>query len=79
MTEIMIGKPGYPKTLLDPNVVADAIVNQILLGQSGQIFLPPHMNLLSGFRGLPAWLQERIRGSFRKVQQSGWSEMDYTR
>jgi len=79
MTEMMIGQPGYPKTLLDPHDVADAIVHQILLGQSGQIFLPANLSLLSGIKGFPTWLQEKIRGGMRKVQRSGWSEADYTR
>jgi len=67
MTANMQGQPGFPKKLLEPKEVADAIVAQVLLGQSGQIFLPRTLSLASGIKGYPTWLQDRFRGRLAKV------------
>jgi all-trans-retinol dehydrogenase (NAD+) len=45
--------------LLNPEEVADAVVNQILSGRSGQIYLPSSMSFpAAGIRAFPIWIQE---------------------
>ena len=49
--------------ILEPATVADAIVDQVVSGYSGQLILPGRLGLLSGMRGFPGWLQEGMRDS----------------
>ena len=57
-------KPWQP--LLEPETVSNAVVNQVLKGESAQIILPERYNLTgSGLRGFPNWLQEIIRAAHR--------------
>jgi hypothetical protein len=67
MNEAFIGREEFPKDYLEPETVASAIVAQILSGQSAQIFLPGKLRLLSGIRGFPTWMQEKIRRQGSKV------------
>ncbi|KAJ9640912.1 hypothetical protein H2199_005580 [Coniosporium tulheliwenetii] len=46
--------------MLDPEVVADAMVKQIFKGESAQIILPENMKNAAGLRGGPTWLQELL-------------------
>ena len=48
---------------LEPETVADAIVNQLYSGYGGQLILPSRLSILSGARGFPSWLQESLRNS----------------
>ncbi|KAF5599098.1 pectate lyase 1 [Fusarium pseudocircinatum] len=49
--------------LQEPNDVAEAILDHVLNGRRGNLFLPGYAGLLSGIRGFPAWMQEMIRDS----------------
>ncbi|KAF5569392.1 retinal short-chain dehydrogenase reductase [Fusarium phyllophilum] len=44
--------------LQEPNDVAEAVVDHVLNGRRGDLFLPGYAGLLSGIRGFPAWMQE---------------------
>jgi all-trans-retinol dehydrogenase (NAD+) len=48
---------------IDPEMVANAVVKQILSKKSGQVILPSWMGFLSGIRGFPWWFQEVARDS----------------
>jgi len=51
--------------ILNPQVVADAVVKQILNGRSGQIVLAPGIGAgVSSLRGFPMWIQETLRRLF---------------
>lgn len=53
-------KPWQP--LLEPETVSNAVVNQVLKGESAQIILPERYALTGSYlRGFPNWLQEMIR------------------
>ncbi|KAL9616608.1 MAG: hypothetical protein Q9160_008553 [Pyrenula sp. 1 TL-2023] len=41
--------------------VANAVVGQLLRGESGQLFVPGRMCLMAGLRGFPTWMAEGIR------------------
>jgi len=47
--------------LIDPEVIADAVVGQVLACRGGQLVLPGSLNLLACIRSFPNWLQEIIR------------------
>jgi all-trans-retinol dehydrogenase (NAD+) len=47
--------------IINPEIVANATVQQILTGQSGQICLPKWMGIASLARGFPWWIQEIVR------------------
>ncbi|EWZ28647.1 short chain dehydrogenase/reductase [Fusarium oxysporum Fo47] len=63
LLEEHLQKGPFKDQLLDPNIVTDAIVTQILRGKSGQVFLPNSHSFISGIRGFPVWLQELLRSS----------------
>jgi len=48
--------------LLDPQEVADAVVNQVFSAKSGQLFLPKRISIITGVNGWPIWMQELLRG-----------------
>lgn len=55
--------------LLEPKTVADIIVQQILSGKSGQLFIPQSTSVLIPLvRGLPTWLQEFLRDSVARSE-----------
>jgi hypothetical protein len=56
---------GSPIT--EPQVVADAVVNQIASASSGQLFLPATMRNASFIRAMPNWIQESIRKTTSKA------------
>jgi all-trans-retinol dehydrogenase (NAD+) len=43
-------------TVLDPQVVADAVVKQVLSGRGRQIVLAPGVELIATIRAWPSWL-----------------------
>ncbi|KAJ5167009.1 uncharacterized protein N7482_005790 [Penicillium canariense] len=55
---------------LEPETVADAIVEQLYSGQGGQLILPARFSLITGIRGFPSWLQELIRDALTSSRQS---------
>ncbi|OBR15566.1 Short-chain dehydrogenase [Colletotrichum higginsianum IMI 349063] len=52
---------------LEPETVADAIVKQVLSGESGQIVLPAYGNMLTALRAFPHWYQHKLRGESKKL------------
>lgn len=46
---------------LEPERVANAIVKQILSGNSGQVMIPSELGVAALIRTLPNWMQERVR------------------
>ncbi|KAI1024917.1 hypothetical protein LB504_009755 [Fusarium proliferatum] len=53
----------FQDPLQEPNDAAEAIVDHVLKGRRGDLFLPGYAGFLSGIRGFPAWIQEMIRDS----------------
>jgi len=47
-------------TVLDPVVVADAIVKQIISGKGKQLILGADTSLVAGIRGWPHWLAQTV-------------------
>ena len=54
---------GIKGPLIDPQLVADNVVEQIIKAEGGQIFLPRMIKLVSLYRGIPNWIQEFVRAS----------------
>ncbi|KAJ9145239.1 Dehydrogenase reductase sdr family member 8 [Coniochaeta hoffmannii] len=52
---------------LRPETVAEAVVRQVLSGESGQVVLPGLGNLLSGMAGWPLWLQHGLRLRYQSL------------
>ncbi|KAH8910903.1 dehydrogenase/reductase SDR family member 8 [Coniochaeta sp. PMI_546] len=52
---------------LHPATVADAIVRQVLRGESGQVVVPGLGNLLSGIAGWPLWVQHGMRAKYQSL------------
>lgn len=53
--------------LIDPQTVADDVVNQIIKAEGGQIFLPRTVKVVSFYRGVPNWTQELARAGPSKA------------
>ncbi|KAF7557593.1 hypothetical protein G7Z17_g518 [Cylindrodendrum hubeiense] len=63
MNAHLVDSPGFKEHVIEPDVVANVVVEQILQGRSGQIILPKWQSITSGIRMLPHWMQESIRDS----------------
>jgi all-trans-retinol dehydrogenase (NAD+) len=62
MIEDLLKVRKFNDVLLEPQPVADAIVEQILKGESGQVILPKSFNISAPLvRAFPSWLQEKTR------------------
>ncbi|KAF2274224.1 dehydrogenase/reductase SDR family member 8 precursor [Westerdykella ornata] len=53
--------------IIEPQVVADAVVKQIASATGGQVFLPNTVSTVSHLRGLPNWFQEAFRATVGSV------------
>lgn len=51
----------FKMPIMGPEVVSEAVVQQILSQSSGQVILPPRNSALSCLRAAPIWLQEIAR------------------
>lgn len=47
--------------VLEPQDVADKVVERVLACEGGQVFLPEGVGRVSLLRGVPNWVQERVR------------------
>ncbi len=52
---------------LEPETVAQVIVEKVLSGKSGQVILPGFGGLLAGMRAWPHWMQIRMRANGEKL------------
>jgi NAD(P)-dependent dehydrogenase (short-subunit alcohol dehydrogenase family) len=55
----------------EPQVVADAVIRQIVDATGGQVFLPSSVSDSVILRALPNWLQEVIRANVSSVVLNG--------
>ncbi|KAJ9666415.1 hypothetical protein H2201_003337 [Coniosporium apollinis] len=60
VNELLRRKPidGF---MLNADTVADAVVDQVLKGESAQLVLPERYNWVPSIRGFPSWLQQGLR------------------
>ncbi|OBT75446.1 hypothetical protein VF21_05723 [Pseudogymnoascus sp. 05NY08] len=61
------GQGKFKPLLLEPEPVVETIMNHILSGNSGQIFLPGRYSVGAALRGWPAWMQEAVRSTQQNV------------
>jgi short-subunit dehydrogenase len=54
---------------LEPSTVAEAIVRQVLKGESGQLVLPAFGNTLAVLGGMPLWYQFRLRVKNQRIMR----------
>jgi len=47
--------------LIEPETIANAMVEQVLRCRGGQLILPASLNLVAGIRACPNWVQELLR------------------
>jgi all-trans-retinol dehydrogenase (NAD+) len=66
----LTARPEFKDFVLEPETVAEAIVEQLLSGYGAQIILPKRLGLVSLIRGWPSWLQERARNAQKEVLRS---------
>jgi all-trans-retinol dehydrogenase (NAD+) len=57
---------------LEPETVAEAIVEVVLSGSSGQVVVPGIGNFYTGFRGWPHWMQYAVRDNGHRHMMN-WS------
>lgn len=53
--------------IIEPEVVADSIVSAITSCRGGQVFLPNSIAKIGVLRGLPNWVQEKLRSGVSKT------------
>jgi hypothetical protein len=65
MVQSWIDDPKFTSFMLEPETVADAVVEQVLKGEGAQIILPGRLaHAITMLRGLPLWIQESVRDGF---------------
>lgn len=63
LTDGLRKRNGFGATrTLDPECIADAVVQRVMSGRSGSVVLPGYMRVARGMRGWPVWMQEMTRG-----------------
>ncbi|KAH8665958.1 short chain dehydrogenase/reductase [Tricladium varicosporioides] len=67
LLEEIYSKPKWHESMLEPEVVAQAVVKQVLSGQSGVIIIPKLLGMVSVLRALPFWLQIPVRNAFKNT------------
>lgn len=55
---------------LEPESVAEEIVKKVLSGTSGQVILPGFANFFTLFKGMPHWLQTKVRNDGEKFMKN---------
>lgn len=62
-------------TIIEPEMVAEKVINRIVECRGGQVFLPDDISKVSALRGVPNWVQEKIRdgvaGTIMRSVQGG--------
>lgn len=61
LAENVINSKHYNQFTLEPETVAEAIVSQVLKGESAQLILPARYAYSTTIRGWPSWFQESAR------------------
>lgn len=51
---------GLKASMVEPDLVADAVVRQLYSGNSGQLVVPSLYSMATGMRGWPHWLHQKI-------------------
>lgn len=54
------GEERFKQPLLEPEVVAEAVVKQVLTQRGGQIILPGNRFVISLLRAFPYWMQRSL-------------------
>ena len=63
LTDGLRKRRGFASTrTLDPECIADAVVERVMSGRSGSVVLPRYMAITRSMRGWPAWAQDLVRG-----------------
>lgn len=63
LTRDLLATKDWNEFTMEPGTVADAIVAQVLKGESAQLILPSRLIPAAGLRGWPSWLQEAVRNT----------------
>ena len=63
----LLEKPGFKDSVLEPEEVVSAIVNQVVSGKSGQLILPKSLAFMSTLRSWPWWMQNSVRNKIAHV------------
>ena len=64
----------FKKSMLEPEVVAEAVVKQILTQRGGQIILPENKFVISLLRAFPHWIQRGITAAADKGLKAVYDE-----
>lgn len=68
LIERLSQKKDFNEFVLEPETVANAVVAQILKGESAQLILPGRYGIaVPSVRGWPSWIQESMRNSVAQV------------
>jgi all-trans-retinol dehydrogenase (NAD+) len=70
MIASLLAQGNLTDFVLEPETVAEAVVQQVLSGYGRQLVLPARLKLVTGVRGFPSWLQESMRNGLNQVLKS---------
>lgn len=68
LIDVLNAEDTFVNYLLEPETVAEAVVNQVLTGSSGQIVLPEVTGIMvQNIRSFPHWFQNRVRDQCERL------------
>ena len=71
MIEKLSSNPNFKDSIIEPEDVAKAIVDQLVSGRGTQIIIPRSGGWASSIRGFPLWLQEKLRTQISQIMLAG--------
>ena len=51
----------FKQPIMTPDQISSAVVKQVVTQRSGQAIVPKYLSIAAGIRGLPTWVQEKVR------------------
>lgn len=59
--DLVENRSKFGQPIMTPEKVSGAVVKQLVNGNGGQVVVPSNQGFASMLRGLPSWIQERLR------------------
>ncbi|KAL4892373.1 hypothetical protein BDV59DRAFT_208683 [Aspergillus ambiguus] len=61
INDLVQNRARFGQPIMTPEKVSTAVIAQLLRGNGGQVVVPGSYGFAAMFRGLPSWIQERLR------------------
>jgi short-subunit dehydrogenase len=59
--DLVENQSRFGQPIMTPDKVSQAVIRQLVKGNGGQVVVPSSLGFAAMVRGLPSWIQERLR------------------